>query len=101
MIAIGERVAGEARQACAGGRVVNRHALGVSGARTGTGIPTPGPDATLVGRAVRVNDALGSAAFVGIADVVREASARAGPVGLFAPGVGTAGRGVAGRRGFR
>lgn len=94
-LARGERIAGVAGPADAGGHVVDRQALGVQAAHAGTRVFAAVPDAGLVGRAVRAEHALGPAAFVRIALVVFDAAARADAVSFEALGVGAARRRLA------
>ena len=90
-----QRVAAVARQARAGGGVVNHPALGVQAARAGTRVHALVVDARAVTRAVRVHDTLGPAARVRVARVLGQAGARARAVAFFAHGVGAARRRVA------
>ena len=77
--------------------MVDDLALGVDAAGAGAGVAALVVDAGLVGRALRVLDALGPAAgHVGVAEVPGHACAGGGAVPVRADGVGAARGGIAG-----
>lgn len=87
-----ESVASITRQATATRGVIDNVASAVLAASTGTGVPALAVYACAIGRAISVHKTLGPASLIGVARVVRQASARAGVLLHTALGVCSTGR---------
>lgn len=99
--ALSERITGVADEARARRSIVDDLALSVDPTSTRTRILALGVYAGEVRGTVGIDNALGSASLVGIADVVGDTGARADTVLLAANGIRAARRGFAGRQVFR
>ncbi len=90
-VAIPERVSGISWDARALGQVVNNVTLRVLAASSRAGVSTFISDAGFVGGTVGVQNALGSAALVRVANVIGQASTRPGSIAFFTNGISTTG----------
>lgn len=85
------RIASVARTASTCGQVIGNTAIGIGATGTGTGIAALLLLARLVGGAVRVAYAFGSARLIGVSEVVGQALTRADAVAFSANGIRSTG----------